>query len=259
MASVDSNASHVMTELDNLHKTTDEILTYANEMKIRAGSLEQSAKDNKNETTSMIAPIIEKIKQAVENSKEIERVNALTDEILSISSQTNLLALNASIEAVRAGDAGKGFAVVAEEIRELADSSRETANNIQDINSMVLELVNELISSSKEITDYMEKTILPDYDNFVSSGKQYSDDAAHIDSEMVQYAKQSNEITGMVTEIVTAITNITRAVDEGASGVSNVAESIQTLVSEITVINAEMTENNEIAGSLKEEANRFKL
>lgn len=259
VASVDSNASHVMTELDNLHKTTDAILSYANEMKRRAGSLEQSAMDNKNETTTMIAPIIEKIKQAVENSKEIERVNALTDEILSISSQTNLLALNASIEAARAGDAGKGFAVVAEEIRQLADSSRETANNIQDINSMVLELVNELISSSKEITDYMEKTILPDYDSFVSSGKQYSDDAAHIDREMVQYAKQSNEITGMVTEIATAITNITKAVDEGASGVSNVAESIQTLVSEITVINAEMTENNEIAGSLKEEANRFKL
>lgn len=259
VANVDSNASTVMRELNSLQQKTDHILAYANEMKVRAGALEQSAKDNKAETTGMIAPIIEKIKKAVENSKDIERVNALTDEILSISSQTNLLALNASIEAARAGEAGKGFAVVADEIRQLADSSRETANNIQDINSMVLELVNELITSSKEITNYMEVTILPDYDNFVSSGKQYSDDAAHIDNEMVQYAEHSKEITSMVSEIVEAISNITKAVDEGANGVSNVAESIQTLVSEISVINNEMNENNEIAGSLKEEANRFKL
>lgn len=78
------------------------------------------------------------MQQAIENSRSVEEVNALTDEILNISSQTNLLALNASIEAARAGEAGKGFAVVADEIRVLADSSRETAGNIQQINAKVV-------------------------------------------------------------------------------------------------------------------------
>ena len=257
VTNVDENANRVMEELDQLQKTTEEILAYSDAMKSRADELEVSAQKNKDETRKMIAPIIEKIKRAVENSKNVEKVNELTDEILSISSQTNLLSLNASIEAARAGEAGKGFAVVADEIRQLADSSKETASNIQGINSMVIDLVRELIDNSNEIIRYMEGTILPDYDNFVASGKHYSDDAAHINGQMIDYAERSNTILSMVSQMVDSINGITEAVDEGANGVSSVADSIQILVSEISVINTKMSENQEIAGSLQDEAKRF--
>lgn len=257
VANVDTNAANVMEDLDILKDTTGNILEYADEMKIRANTLKDSAQKNKDDINKMLTPIIERIKIAVENSKNIEKVERLTEEILSIASQTNLLALNASIEAARAGEAGRGFSVVAEEIGQLADSSSETAKNIQEINTMVLELVNEMISNSNEIIQYMEETILPDYDGFVSSGAQYSDDAVHIDNEMIQYTKRFEDITGMVTEIAESISDITKAVDESANGVSNVAGSIQTLVSEIAVINTQMDENGAIAGSLKEEAQRF--
>lgn len=257
VTNVDENANRVMEELDQLQKTTEDILAYSDAMKSRADELEVSAQKNKDETRKMIAPIIEKIKRAVENSKNVEKVNELTDEILSISSQTNLLSLNASIEAARAGEAGKGFAVVADEIRQLADSSKETASNIQGINSMVIDLVRELIDNSNEIIRYMEGTILPDYDNFVASGKHYSDDAAHINGQMIDYAERSNTILSMVSQMVDSINGITEAVDEGANGVSSVADSIQTLVSEISVINTKMSENQEIAGSLQDEAKRF--
>ena len=259
VSTVDENANRVLDELSNLQSTTEEILAYSNEMKTRADELEESARNNKEETRRMIAPILEKIKLAVENSKNVEKVNELTDEILSISSQTNLLSLNASIEAARAGEAGRGFAVVADEIRQLADSSKETASNIQGINSMVIELVRELIDNSNEILHYVESTILPDYDNFVSSGKHYSDDAAHINDQMIHYAERSTEMVTMVSEMVDSINGITDAVDEGANGVSSVADSIQTLVSEISVINTKMSENEEIAGSLQEEADRFQI
>ena len=259
VSNVDENANRVMDELTKLQKTTEEILKYSDEMKARADELEESAQNNKAETGRMIAPIIEKTKRAVENSKNVEKVNELTDEILSISSQTDLLALNASIEAARAGEAGRGFAVVADEIRLLADSSKETASNIQGINSMVIELVRELIDNSNEILHYVENTILPDYDNFVSSGRHYSDDAAHINEQMIHYAERSHEIVGMVSDMVDSINGITDAVEEGANGVSSVADSIQTLVSEISVINTKMTENQEIAGSLQEEAKMFQM
>lgn len=256
---VDANAGKVMDALDDMQQTTGEILKYSEEMKDRAGKLQESARANLAETRKMIDPLIEKIKSAVENSKNVQKVNELTEEILSISSQTNLLSLNASIEAARAGEAGKGFAVVADEIRQLADSSKETANNIQNINSMVLELVRELIDSSNVIIDYMENTILPDYDNFVASGQQYSDDSALINEQMVNYTERSREIVDMVSGMVDAINGITQAVDEGSNGVSSVAESIQTLVSEISVITSEMNENQEIAGSLRAEAAQFKM
>lgn len=256
---IDANAGKVMDALNDMQQTTGEILSYSEEMKDRASKLEESAQANLAETRKMIDPLIEKIKSAVENSKNVQKVNELTEEILSISSQTNLLSLNASIEAARAGEAGKGFAVVADEIRQLADSSKETANNIQNINSMVLELVSELIDSSNVIIDYMENTILPDYDNFVASGQQYSDDSALINEQMVNYTERSREIVDMVSGMVDAINGITQAVDEGSNGVSSVAESIQTLVSEISVITSEMNENQEIAGSLRAEAAQFKM
>lgn len=259
VAGVDQNAGSVMNELNEMQNATDDIAVYANEMKERATALEESAAQNKKSTIKLVAPIIEKIKVAIENSKEIEKISSLTGEILSISSQTNLLALNASIEAARAGEAGKGFAVVADEIRQLADSSRETANNIQQINGTVLALVQDLIDNSKEITAYLEGTVMEDYNNFVSSGKQYRDDAEHINSEMSIYAQHSAEITSTVSRIVESINGITRAVDESANGVTNVAESIQTLVGELNDVNSEMMQNGEIASSLSEEVQRFKI
>ena len=68
----------------------------------------------------------DKADAAVEQSKAVQKINDLTNEIKEISSQTNLLALNANIEAARAGEAGRGFAVVASEIGSLASQTLST-------------------------------------------------------------------------------------------------------------------------------------
>lgn len=113
----------------------------------------------------MVIEMTELLQASMENSKKVTRINDLTNDILEISSQTNLLALNASIEAARAGEAGKGFAVVAEEIRILADNSRETTNSIQEISKMVTGAVEGLADNAEEMMRYVNETILGDYDS----------------------------------------------------------------------------------------------
>lgn len=75
---------------------------------------------------------MEVLNRAIEDSKSVEQVNTLTNDILSISGQTNLLALNASIEAARAGEAGKGFAVVdMEKISDRISENKAIAEDLQ--------------------------------------------------------------------------------------------------------------------------------
>lgn len=241
----------------DMAEQTDMLSGYAQQMKIRAVELEKGAKENMDNTSTVIKQITEEMQEALDNSKSVEKVSQLTDEILSISSQTNLLALNASIEAARAGEAGKGFAVVADEIRQLADSSRKTANNIQSINEMVILAVQGLVKSSEKIISYINDTILPDYGSFVKSGQQYSDDAVHIDESMTAYAENARNILERMTEIAEAIEGISQAVEESANGVTDAAMNVDSLVQSISDVNGQMHENSSVARNLKDEAENF--
>lgn len=230
---------------------------YATGMKQRAEELEKSAIENKQNTSDVINGIINKLNQAIESSKSVERVNDLTNDILSISSQTNLLSLNASIEAARAGEAGRGFAVVADEISQLANSSREAANNIQTINNLVIQAVQELIESADSIVKYINDNILPDYEGFVSTGRQYSEDAIHINGIVQKFNEMSGSLNDLMNGITQAITGINTAMDESAAGTTRIAMNTSDLVKDIGEIADAMTDNREIAGSLSDEAERF--
>lgn len=254
---VSSNTASAEEKVKYMAEQTKIISQYAQEMKGRAVTLEQTANDNKNSTSQVINDITGELNTALENSRSVEKVAQLTEDILSISSQTNLLALNASIEAARAGEAGKGFAVVADEIRQLADSSRETANNIQTINEQVIEAVNGLVKASERIISYINENILPDYEAFVQGGRQYSEDAVHIDYSMAEYEKSAQEILSTIIEITDAIEGINKAVEESANGVTDAAVNVDSLVQSMSEVHGNMEENSSVAKNLKDESANF--
>lgn len=254
---VNEKTSSANSKVNNMAEETGYILEYAMEMNERATNLENIAESNKNRAAGMVSAIIKELKDAMEKSREVEKVSQLTTDILNISSKTNLLSLNASVEAARAGKAGKGFAVVAEEIRRLAGSCKNTANNIRGINEVVVESVNGLINSSNKIVDFIDGVILPDYDNFVKSGQQYNKDATHINDIMKNFAILSKELDSIIDSIAGSVNGITIAVEESADGVASAAESIDSLVSDISGVNKEMEANSGISNKFKEETDCF--
>lgn len=254
---VSQNTENIKEKVVTFDEQTVQISNYTRDMKKRADEIEQNAIENMNTTQNVIEGFNVEMTQALERSKSVEKVADLTNQILNISSQTNLLALNASIEAARAGEAGKGFAVVADEIRQLADSSRETANNIQEINEQVIESVRELASSSEKIVDYINNTILLDYGNFVEMGQKYSEDASQINSNMEECSVGISQIKEEIRDMVMAVEGISNAVEESARGVTQAAESVESLVQSIDMVNEQMGENKAVSDSLREESSNF--
>lgn len=248
----------ILVSAKDMNSQTEEGTTYVREIKGHALETKTNASASKESTSKMIANIREMLEKAIENSKSVEKINELTGEILNISSQTNLLALNASIEAARAGEAGKGFAVVADEIRVLADNSRDTANNIQDISQVVTDAVGDLSANADEMLQFIDHTVLADYDNFVEVTSQFHDEADGINGILEKLYDSVKELEQTMATIADGIEGINTAVDESAQGITNAAQSTSQLVEVLSDIQNEADTNKQISDTLKDEVERFR-
>ena len=264
MTQIGSDASHINDNASSVNKDvvviadrSEEINGYSVEMKKHAENMENMARTNMDVTKEKVDQILEVLNKAIEDSKSIDQINDLTGDILNIAQQTNLLALNASIEAARAGEVGRGFAVVAHEIGDLADASRNTANHIQEINSIIVEAVHSLAEHSQDLIKYLNDSIMEDFSDFVKAGAEYRDNATYIEDAMSEFTKKTERLKNNVSQIATAIESISEAIDEGAQGVNGTADSVQDLAADIDTISNEMNENQEIAGSLKKKTEIF--
>ena len=255
---INTNTESVKQEVDQIAERTSEINAYTREMKEHADSMEASARENMESTGAKVNEILTVLNQAIEDSKSVNQVNSLTDDILNIASQTNLLALNASIEAARAGEAGRGFSVVATEISQLAAASQESANHIQQINRVVTEAVGNLTEHSNGLVQYMNDSILPEFEAFVDAGSAYREKATHIETSMGDFTEKTEVLKKTMAEIADSINTIAHAIEEGVKGVSSAADSTQVLVGDMEDITRHMDENQHIAADLKRETEVFK-
>ncbi len=256
--SIKGNAEAVRDDVVIIADKTNKINEYSMGMKMNADKMEQDARLNMEQTSQKVAHILENLNQSIEDSKSVDQINNLTNDILGISSQTNLLALNASIEAARAGEAGRGFAVVADEIRHLAESSKDAANRIQKINGIVMIAVQNLSNNAHNLVEYMQDSILPEFEKFVKNGVLYQENATYIHNSMQEFTIMTEELQNAMNEITSSIGMITCAIDEGANGISGAAESTQNLVRDMEIINAQMEENAGIVALLEQSSNVFK-
>lgn len=198
---------------------------FSDEIMSRALALRESTLAATEKTKSMYEAVKADTESAIDSSKSVAKINELTKNIMEIADQTSLLSLNASIEAARAGEAGRGFSVVASEIGKLADQSSQTVGSITAIVAEVNTAINKMTSSLSSALDFLNKTVLADYQSFVTVSEQYSEDAGFINRTMTNIDLSIDELNNTMIRIVDSIHQINIAISETNQGVGVVASN----------------------------------
>ena len=255
---LNGNVGSVIESVNDVSSKADDGDSLVGEIKTRAQGIKQLTEEKKNGIVSVMDEKQGQLMDAIDESKKVAEIRNLTEDILSITSRTNLLALNASIEAARAGEAGRGFAVVADEIRQLADNSRNTANNIQLISESVVVAVEKLMQNANDLISFMQETVIADYQGFEGVADLYYGDAEKIEDIVKEFRNNIHFLQDTMGEMGNGISDISTAISEGSCGVTEAAESVGDLASRISTIKEEAESNLEISKGLQNEVDRFK-
>lgn len=257
VAAINDNTEDVRLDVDNIAQECGNITAYSAQMNQRAHTMEQSAQESADAASAKAEELLHSLNDAIEKSKSVDQIKNLTSEILAISQQTRLISLNASVEAANAGDAGNGFGVVASEIRELSHSSQEAANRIQEINNVVTAAVYNLSETAQCLVDYINQSVLTEFQAFVRSGSQYREDAAYIRRAMDAFQERTERLKQSMSGIADSLGTITEAIDEGARGISGVAGNSRNLAADMQDITRRMGYNQEVVEDLEKETAVF--
>ena len=185
-----------------------------------------------NDTVSTMEELMVQSEKTIQISTEVERhIEELGDEasqitnvismIQSISEQTNLLALNATIEAARAGEAGRGFGVVADEIRKLANQSKEATSKIEDIIISIMNKKDTSIQGAREATNLiaMQRPIV---DNTNDAFKEIHEEMESVVTQLDELRELFGMVTSYKDDAVVSISEISDIIGNSASAAEEV-------------------------------------
>ena len=252
-----ASSMEVKSKVEQIVDETEDGTNYVNEMQKRANTIRNECITKQENIKNDLAKSTDSLNLAIQDARQVDEINALSNDILAIASQTNLLALNASIEAARAGEAGRGFAVVAEEISKLADDSRTSATNIQKISADVVQAVENLMSNSENLIKNMGTVIENDYNSFKEMGDTYYDDADQVQKYFNTFSSNAETINRSMDEMTLAIENVTESITQCTVNTSDIANSAEDMVSSISEILASTNSNTENFRELTKETERF--
>ncbi|HBJ1648460.1 TPA: methyl-accepting chemotaxis protein [Clostridium botulinum] len=231
----------------------------AKEISKRANTTKENVVISKNKANDIFITTKGKLEEAIESSNVVNQINILSDSIMKITEQTNLLALNAAIEAARAGESGKGFSVVAEEIRKLAEQSKQTVLEIQDVTGKVTGSVNNLSGSANELLKFVSTDIDEDYKTMLKVADLYNEDAKAVGYIVTEFNDIAQELMYAIKNIMQSIEEVSQASEQGAIGTAGIANRTCEVNNKSVEVVQEVSKTKEHIDKLREEISKFRI
>lgn len=239
-----TSSNNMVYHIDKMSEKNQEGMEAVRDISERANILKEEAVRSFEATQEVTKQTESRLKSAIEDSKQVEEINQLTNAILNIADQTSLLSLNASIEAARAGETGKGFAVVADEIRKLAENCEETAIQIQTITNNVTDAVDNLCHSATDVLGFIEEHVKETNRKLIDTSEQYNSDAQNMEEILSEFNIAASRISEEISIVVKSFCDLKDATTDGAKGTTEVA------------VNAEQVSIN--TGYVRDEAEKLR-
>lgn len=246
-----ASALDILGSVQFINKKTSQGVSTVKEIQMRAEILKKRVIDAIEQTRVVFDATKVELERAIENSSVVEQISVLSESIIQITSQTNLLALNASIEAARAGEAGKGFTVVAEEIRKLAEQSKNVVSKIQSFTGQVEESVNQLSNSSNKLLEFMSVDVNSNYMAALEIANKYNDDAAFVNSMVSDFNRTSDALLTTVSNLLNDIDNISQSSGDGAENALKIKESLISVYNKFREVLSSLSTENVIEEYVK--------